>query len=176
MVDPVERHRELGDVASLLDRADAGSGGVLGLPGHPALGGRRWPTLPSNTLAIAGSRLLAVLAGRAITGPTVVVVTSRTPLGIGAELWLDPLSPAGIGMVTREHGPEVRHALCVVSPGGEPGDRRDLSASAPGRTAGAGRLGVERRDAPVAEVTSGAQVTNAALVAGEIHGTVGGPS
>ena len=37
--------------------------------------------------------LLAVLAGRVVAAPVAVLVTSRTPLGIGGEVWLGPLSP-----------------------------------------------------------------------------------
>ena len=42
--------------------------------------------------------VLAVLAGRVVAAPVVVLVTSRIPLGIGGEVWLGPLSPAAIGV------------------------------------------------------------------------------
>ena len=60
--------------------------------------------------------------------PISVLVTSRTPLGIGGEVWLDPLSPAAIGAVTGETRPEVRHALWLGS-GGLPGRARALAAT-----------------------------------------------
>ena len=72
--------------------------------------------------------LLAVLAGRAVAAPVVVLVTSRTPLGIGDEVWLGALSPAAIGVVTGETRPEVRHALWVASRG-LPGPARALAAA-----------------------------------------------
>ena len=72
--------------------------------------------------------LLAVLAGRAVAAPVAVLVTSRTPLGIGDEVWLDPLSPAAIGAVTGETRPEVRHALWAGSRG-LPGRARALAAT-----------------------------------------------
>ena len=72
--------------------------------------------------------LLAVLAGRVVAAPVAVLVTSRTPLGIGDEVWLDPLSPAAIGAVTGEMRPEVRHALWVGSRG-LPGPARALAAT-----------------------------------------------
>ena len=72
--------------------------------------------------------LLAVLAGRVVAAPVAVLVTSRTPLGIGGEVWLGPLSPAAIGVVTGETRPEVRHALWVASRG-LPGPARALAAT-----------------------------------------------
>jgi hypothetical protein len=198
-VDLVERRRELGELARLLDRAGAGSGGVLVvagpagsgrtaladvaavvargrgvhvLRGTPA-GGRpgRWvwaqlvrdaggsDELAVRLLAEPGPldldaaavalcsgpprliivddldrggpdavALLAVLAGRAVAAPVAVLVTSGTPLGIGGEVWLSPLSAAGIGAVTGEARPEVRHALWVASRG-LPGPARSLAAT-----------------------------------------------
>jgi hypothetical protein len=72
--------------------------------------------------------VLAVLAGRAVAAPVAVLVTSRTPLGIGDEVWLDPLSPAAIGAVTGETRPEVRQALWAASRG-RPGPARALAAT-----------------------------------------------
>ena len=72
--------------------------------------------------------LLAVLAGRAVAAPLAVLVTSRTPLGIGDQVWLGPLSPAAIGVVTGETRPDVRQALWVASRG-LPGPARVLAAT-----------------------------------------------
>ena len=72
--------------------------------------------------------MLAVLAGRVVASPVAVLVTSRTPLGIDSEVWLRPLSPAGIGVVTGETRPDVRHALWVASRG-LPGPARALAAT-----------------------------------------------
>ncbi|GAA1310030.1 AAA family ATPase [Pseudonocardia xinjiangensis] len=72
--------------------------------------------------------LLALLAGRVVGRPVAVLATSGTPLGIGDEVWLGPLSPAGIGGVTGEERPEVRHALWVASRG-LPGPARALAAT-----------------------------------------------
>ena len=49
-------------------------------------------------------------------------------MGIGDELWLTPLSPAAIGVVTGETRSEVRHALWVASRG-LPGPARALAAA-----------------------------------------------
>ena len=201
MVDLVERRRVLGEVASLLDRGGAGSGGVLVVAG-PAGSGRtaladaaveqarrrgfevlrgtpvagragRWVwaqlvrdaggsgELVARLLAEPGDydldldgaavalcsgprrlivvddldrggpdavAVLAVLAGRVVAAPVAVLVTSRTPLGIGGEVWLGPLSPAAIGVVTGETRHEVRHALWVASRG-LPGPARALAAT-----------------------------------------------
>ena len=72
--------------------------------------------------------VLAVLAGRVVAAPVVVLVTSRIPLGIGGEVWLGPLSPVAIGYVTGEARPEVRQALWVASRG-LPGPARALAAT-----------------------------------------------
>jgi len=72
--------------------------------------------------------LLAVLAGRVVTGPTAVVATSAVPLGVGRELWLGGLTPAEVGAVTGEHRPDVRHALWAASRG-LPGPARSLAAA-----------------------------------------------
>jgi hypothetical protein len=72
--------------------------------------------------------LLALLAGRAVAVPVAVLVTARTPLGIGREVRLDPLSPDGIGVVTGERRPEVRHALWAASRG-LPGPALALAAT-----------------------------------------------
>ena len=72
--------------------------------------------------------VLAVLAGRVVAAPVAVLVTSRIPLGIGGEVWLGPLSPAAIGVVTGETRHEVRHALWVASRG-LPGPARALAAT-----------------------------------------------
>ena len=194
MVDLVERRRALDEVASLLDRGGAGSGGVLVVAG-PAGSGRtaladaaveqarrrgfevlrgtpvagragRWVwaqlvrdaggsgELVGRLLAEPGDfdldldgaavalcsgprrlividdldrggpdavAVLAVLAGRVVAAPVAVLVTSRTPLGIGGEVWLGPLSPAAIGVVTGETRHEVRHALRPTQPQPRPG-------------------------------------------------------
>jgi hypothetical protein len=70
--------------------------------------------------------MLAVLAGRVIAAPLAVLVTSQTPLGIGREVWLGPLSAAAIGAVTGEARLDVRHALWVASRG-MPGPARALA-------------------------------------------------
>lgn len=75
--------------------------------------------------------LLAAVASRVVAAPVAVLATSRTPLGIGNEVWLGPLSPAGIGAVTGETRPEVRHALWVASRG-LPGPARALAATLDG--------------------------------------------
>jgi hypothetical protein len=164
LVDLVERRRELDEVANLLDRAKAGSGGVLVIAGPPGSGrtaladaaveqarhrglrilrgipvtgqagwwvwaqlvrdaggpddfttrllGEPGPLDLDNTATLLCSgppqlivvddldrggpdavAMLAVLAGRTITGSTAVLVTSEAPLGIGGEVWLGPLSP-----------------------------------------------------------------------------------
>ena len=72
--------------------------------------------------------LLVLLAGRVAGRPVALVATSGTPLGIGNEVWLGPLSPAGIGGVTGETRPDVRHALWVASRG-LPGPARALAAT-----------------------------------------------
>ena len=72
--------------------------------------------------------VLAVLAGRVVGAPVAVLVTSRMSLGIGGEVWLGPLSPAAIGVVTGETRHEVRHALWVASRG-LPGPARALAAT-----------------------------------------------
>jgi tetratricopeptide (TPR) repeat protein len=72
--------------------------------------------------------LLAVLAGRVVAVSVAVLVTSRTPLGIGGEAWLGPLSPDAIGVMTGEKRPEVRHALWLGSRG-LPGPARALAAT-----------------------------------------------
>ncbi len=72
--------------------------------------------------------LLAVLAGRVLTGSTAVLATSAVPLGMSRELWLGALTPAEVGAVTGEHRPDVRHALWVASHG-LPGPARSLAAA-----------------------------------------------
>jgi hypothetical protein len=198
-MDLLERRYVLDEVASLLDRAGSGSGGVLVVAG-PAGSGRtaladttveqarrggfevlrgtpiagragRWvwaqlvreaggtDELAARLLAEPGDfdldgaavalcsgprrlivvddvdrggpdavALLAVLAGRAVAVSVAVLATSRTPLGIGGEAWLGPLSPDAIGVVTGEKRPEVRHALWLGSKG-LPGPARALAAT-----------------------------------------------
>jgi len=75
--------------------------------------------------------MLSALAGRAVTGPTAVLVTSAVPLGVGQELWLRALTPAEIGAVTGERRPQVRQALWAASRG-RPGPARSLSAALAG--------------------------------------------
>ena len=72
--------------------------------------------------------LLAVLAGRVVTGPTAVVATSSVSLGLGRELWLGPLNPAEVGEITGEHRPDAQQALWVASRG-LPGPARSLAAA-----------------------------------------------
>jgi hypothetical protein len=199
----IGRRRELAEVRRLLDRAAAGSGGVLVLAGRDGSGrtalanaaveaagqlgfavhraaaiagrpGRRpWAQLlrdvgapdamASGLLAEPGPldldtaaaalcvgqhrrllvvdhadrggaqaiEMLAVLAGRAGTGPAAVLVTSAVPLGVGRELWLGPLTPAEVGAVTGEKRPQVRHALWAASHG-MPGVARSLAATLAG--------------------------------------------
>jgi tetratricopeptide (TPR) repeat protein len=208
VVDLVERRGVLGEVASLLDRGGARSGGVLVVAGPPGSGrtaladaaveqarrrgfevlrgtpvaGRagRWVwaqlvrdaggagELVARLLAEPGDfdldldgaavvlcsgprrlivvddldrggpdavAVLPVLAGRVIAAPVAVLVTSRISLGIGSEVWLGPLSPAAIGVVTGETRHEVRHALWVASRG-LPGPARALAATLDSGAAG----------------------------------------
>ncbi len=71
--------------------------------------------------------MLAAVAGRAVAAPVAVLVTSREPLGIGAEVWLGALSPTAMGVLTGEKRPEVRYALWLASRG-LPGPGRTLAA------------------------------------------------
>jgi hypothetical protein len=70
--------------------------------------------------------MLAVLAGRVVAAPLAVLVTSQTPLGVGGEVWLRPLSAAAIGLVTGRASPDLGHALWVASRG-LPGPARALA-------------------------------------------------
>ena len=201
----IGRRRELAELQRLLDRAAAGSGGVLVLAGPDGSGrtalanaaaqaagqrgfavhraaviaGRpgRWAwaqllrdvgapeeivsglladpgplELDTAAAALCGGpqrRLLVVdhadrggaqaiemlgaAAGRVVTGQTAVLVTTTVPLGVGPELWLDPLTPAEIGAVTGERRPRLRHALWAASHG-LPGPALALAAALAGPT------------------------------------------
>ncbi|MDX6367002.1 MAG: hypothetical protein QOK30_2078 [Nocardioidaceae bacterium] len=72
--------------------------------------------------------MLAVLAGRVVNAPVAVLVTSQTPLGVGGEAWLSPLSVAAIGVMTGEARRDVSHALWVASRG-LPGPARALAGA-----------------------------------------------
>lgn len=206
MVDFVGRFREFAALDSLLDRAAAGSGGVLvvagpvgsgrttlvevvakqaqdrgfevcrGTPVGGHSGGRLWAQLlrdagapdelatrllteptwldvdaAASALCSGPRRLIVVddvdlggpvavevltaLAARAAAGPTAVVATSGTSLGVGDEAWLGPLSLAEIGTLTGEVRPDVRHALWVASRG-LPGPARTLASTLPSGAAG----------------------------------------
>jgi tetratricopeptide (TPR) repeat protein len=74
------------------------------------------------------AELVALLAGRAATGQTAVLVTAAVPLGVARELWLGPLSPAELGKLTGERRPEVRQALWAAARG-MPGPARPLAAA-----------------------------------------------
>ena len=61
--------------------------------------------------------MLAVLSGRAVSGRTAVLATSRTRLGLGKEVWLAPLGPDEIAAVIDERRPDVGHAVWAASGG-----------------------------------------------------------
>jgi tetratricopeptide (TPR) repeat protein len=73
-------------------------------------------------------QLLAVLAGRAASGRTAVLVTSSSTLGVGHEVGLRPLTPEQVGRAVGETRPEVQKALWAAS-GGLPGRARALAAT-----------------------------------------------
>jgi hypothetical protein len=70
--------------------------------------------------------LLDLFAARAASGSTVVVATAGSPLGIGTELCLRPLTEDEIDSVVGGVRPDGRHALWVASRG-LPGPARALA-------------------------------------------------
>ena len=71
--------------------------------------------------------LLPVLAGRVAAVPAAVIAASGTPLGVGSELRLGPLSEDEVAAVAGLTRPEIRRAVWVASRG-LPGPARSLAA------------------------------------------------
>ena len=70
--------------------------------------------------------LLSVLAARATVAPTVVVVASASPLGMGKELRLGPLSEEELARVVASADADTSRAVFVAS-GGLPGPALELA-------------------------------------------------
>jgi hypothetical protein len=81
---------------------------------------------------VEAREVLSVLAAGAAAIPVAVVATSCTPLGIGTELRLGPLTAEELATALGVAGDETRHALWVAS-GGWPGPARQLAAALGGR-------------------------------------------
>ena len=79
--------------------------------------------------------LLSVLAARATLAPTVVLVASASPVGIGKELRIGPLSEEELARLVASADPDTNRALFVAS-GGLPGPARDLAGRIRGIPAG----------------------------------------
>jgi len=75
--------------------------------------------------------LLPVLAARVAAGPTAVIAASGTPLGVGSELRLGPLSEDEVAALAGLAGPEIGRAVWVASRG-LPGPARSLAAGLAG--------------------------------------------
>lgn len=83
-----------------------------------------------DDLDVAGSEalgVLSVLAARATLTPTVVLVTAVSPIGMGQEIRLEPLSEDEVARLTGPVNPETKRALWVAS-GGLPGPAQELAA------------------------------------------------
>jgi AAA ATPase domain len=61
--------------------------------------------------------LLSAMAGRLAAGRTAVLVTATTPLGLGDDIALGPLSEADLAGAMSHLGPEAVHAIWVASRG-----------------------------------------------------------
>ena len=95
-------------------------------------GGRRLIVL--DDLDRGGSQaagLLPVLAARVAAVPAVVITASGTPLGVGSELRLGPLSEDEVAALAGLARPEIRRAVWVASRG-LPGPARSLAAGLAG--------------------------------------------
>ena len=75
--------------------------------------------------------LLAVLAARVTAVPMAVIAASSTPLGVGSELRLGPLSEDQVAALVGPARPETRRAVWVASRG-LPGPARSLAAGVAG--------------------------------------------
>lgn len=71
--------------------------------------------------------VLQVVAARAATASTAVIVTSAQPLGVGTELRLSGLSEDELAAVLPDLAPQARHGVWLAS-GGLPGVARSLAA------------------------------------------------
>ena len=77
------------------------------------------------------SGLLPVLAARVAAVPTAVIAASGTPLGVGSELRLGPLSEDEVATLAGLARPETRRAVWVASRG-LPGPARSLAVGLAG--------------------------------------------
>jgi tetratricopeptide (TPR) repeat protein len=75
--------------------------------------------------------LLPVLAARVAAMPAAVIAASGTPLGVGSELRLGPLSEDEVAALAGLTRPEIRRAVWVASRG-LPGPARSLAADLAG--------------------------------------------
>jgi AAA ATPase domain len=130
-------------VAELLRRAGAADTAASG-PGPPVH--TVLSAVPRLVIVddadVAGAEcidFLAELAAGASGSGTLVVATSKRPLGIGHELRLGPLDEAAFGELAGPRPPEVRHALWVASRG-RPGVARSLARELDEDLTGAGPL------------------------------------
>ena len=76
-------------------------------------------------------QLLALLAARTIVGPTAVVTTAATPLGVGRDSKLAGLHESELAVVIGDRPTAQRNAIWVAS-GGLPGTARKLASQLDG--------------------------------------------
>ncbi|GIF63440.1 hypothetical protein Ais01nite_14750 [Asanoa ishikariensis] len=153
-MDLVGRRRELATVGQALDRAARGHGGVIVVIGPAGSGktaladaaaelaqARGVPVLHSEDPHGSGPRLLVVddpdhtaaedLTRLASLPGTVVVATSRQPLGVGTELRLGGLSEPDLAELVGNLPDGAVHALWLAT-GGVPGPALRLAAELAG--------------------------------------------
>ncbi|SNT65812.1 Part of AAA domain-containing protein [Asanoa hainanensis] len=136
-MDLVGRRRELATVERALDRAARGHGELLVVTGPAGAGKTALADAAAELARSRGLRLVVVddsaarLAGLAPEPGTVVVATSREPLGVGTEVRLGGLPEPELAELVGDLPADAVHALWLAT-GGLPGPALRLAAELAG--------------------------------------------